>query len=163
MHRRNFSRSTFSIQGTPGSLWNRLGYPCAHGGRQTSCTVSTACIESIGNIQAIYIHSNLSSSCRLFRSFTRKEKKRMISLLFHSIIVVSVAAVPRYSFILHERAADRKLGLERSRGEKEEASLDEPIRQASPNKAARKHVDHSPSRSTSTRCSSHELSRLFVR
>ena len=43
-----------------------------------------------------------------------------------------------------ERAANRKLGLKRSRGEKEEAILDEPIRQVSLNRAARKRADDFP-------------------
>lgn len=43
-----------------------------------------------------------------------------------------------------ERAANRKLGLKRSRGEKEEAILDESIRQVSLNRAARKRAGDSP-------------------
>lgn len=84
--------------------------------------------------------------------------------MFHSVIAVNIVVVCLRLFGPLERVADRKQGLEMSREEKEEAILGEPIRQACPNKAARKRDDYSLLWSTmSIRFFSLELSRFSVR
>lgn len=135
-------------------------------------------VYSLDNVHRVHRQHSINTTLTLslfvdcFHRVIKKKKKEregrkslfLLSQHYFDIIGSSISQVFHGTRLFPlERAANRKLGLERSRGEKEEAILDEPIRQAFRNKAARKRADDSPSCSMYICFSLLELSRFFVR
>lgn len=134
-------------------------------------------VYSLDNVHGVHRQHSINITLTLslfvdcFHCIIKKKKKKegrkslfLLSQHYFDIIGSSISQVFHGTRLFPlERAANRKLGLERSRGEKEEAILDEPIRQAFLNKAARKRADDSPSWSMYICFSLLELSRFFVR